>query len=86
MADTKRRLAQLEAVAVQRQREMVVEIARASGQTVDKFLADAERFFALPLSAQLAEVARIAAALQAEGMTMDDVEDIKASLVREYRP
>jgi thymidine kinase len=86
MADTKRRLAQLEAAAVQRQREIVAEFARESGQTVDEVLADAEQFFALPLAEQLAEVDRIAAELEAQGMTMDDVEDIKATLIREYRP
>jgi hypothetical protein len=86
MADTKRRLAQLEAAAVRRQREMVAAFARASGQTIDEVLADAEQFFALPLAEQLAEVDRIAAELEAQGMTMDDIEEIKATLIREYRP
>jgi thymidine kinase len=86
MGNSRRRLAQLEAAAVQRQREIVAEFARASGQTVDEVLADAEQFFALPLAEQLAEVDRIAAELEAQGMTMDDIEEIKATLIREYRP
>jgi hypothetical protein len=56
------------------------------GLTAEELLEEAEAFFALSLEDQLAKVDEIAAALQTEGMTMDDVDDLKAMLTREYRP
>jgi hypothetical protein len=78
-----RRLRRLEAW---RQRQKLTAMAAEVGLTVDELLEEAHEFFSLPLAEQLAEVDRIAPHLQAEGMTMDGIDDIKADLARYYRP
>jgi hypothetical protein len=74
-----RRLRQLEA---RRQRQKLAAMAAEVGLSYDEMLEEAHEFFALPLAEQLAEVDRIVPELQAEGMTMDDIDDIKADLAR----
>ncbi len=83
MGDISRRLAIAEARA---QRVMIRQVAREYGLTYAEFMEEAETFFRLPLAEQLAEVDRIAAELQAHGMSMDDVAEIKATLTTHYRP
>jgi hypothetical protein len=81
-----RRITRLEAAAAERQgRQILGEIAAAEGLTVDELAQEAEAFLGLPLAAQLAEVDRIAAELAAQGLAMNDRDEIKAILVREYR-
>jgi hypothetical protein len=69
-----------------RQRQEITAIAAEQGLTYDELMQEAHEFFALPLEEQLAKVDEIAAGLQAEGMSWDDVEEIKATLVQHYRP
>jgi hypothetical protein len=69
-----------------RQRRMIAAMAAEVGLTADELLEEAHEFFSLSLEDQLAQVDAIAAALQAEGLTMDDVDDLKATLRREYKP
>ena len=83
MADINRRLARAETRA---QRAMIQRTAAEYGLTYDEFMEEAEAFFRLPLAEQLAEVDRIAAELQAHGMSMDDVAEIKATLTTHDRP
>jgi hypothetical protein len=78
-----KRLRHLEA---RRRRRTIVAMAADVGLTAEELLEEAGAFFALSLEAQLAEVDEIAAALQAHGLSMDDVDDLKATLTREYRP
>lgn len=49
-------------------------------------MAEAREFFAPPLAEQLAKIDAVHAELQAEGMTMDDIGDIKETLIRYYVP
>jgi hypothetical protein len=77
-----RRLRRLEAG---RRRREIAATAAQYGLTYEQLIEEAEMFFAQPLDAQLAQVDEIAAELQAEGMTMDDIDGIKADLVRYYR-
>ena len=83
MGDISRRLAIAEARA---QQVMIRQVAREYGLTYAELMEEAETFFRLPLAEQLAEVDRIAAALQAHGMSMDDVAEIKATLTTHDRP
>jgi hypothetical protein len=76
----------LEAARARRQRQEIAAMAAEHGLTYDEFMEEAEAFFALPLAEQLDKVDAIAAELQAEGFGMDDVDEIKATLIREYRP
>jgi hypothetical protein len=78
-----RRLRRLEA---QRQRQEIAAVAAEHGLTYDELMQEAEAFFSLPLEDQLAKVDAIAAQLQAEGFSWDDVEEIKSTLTREYKP
>jgi hypothetical protein len=81
------RLEEAQALAeAQRIRQMYATTAAEHGLTVEEFMEEAECFLSQSLEDQLAEIDRIAAALEAEGMTWDDVADIKATLTREYRP
>jgi hypothetical protein len=77
-----RRLRRLE---VWRQRREIAAMAAEVGLTADELLQEAREFFALPLEEQLAKVDEIATELQAEGMSWDDVAEIKATLVQHYR-
>ena len=82
-----RRVARLEAAQARRRwRAEVTAMAAECGMSYAEFMEEAETFFRLPLAEQLAEVDRIAAALQAEGMSMDDVAEIKATLTTHDRP
>ena len=83
MGDISRRLAIAEARA---QQVMIRQVAREYGLTSAELMEEAETFFRLPLAEQLAEVDRIAAELQAHGMSMDDVAEIKATLTTHDRP
>jgi hypothetical protein len=65
---------------------MIQRTAAEYGLTYDEFMEEAEAFFRVPLAEQLAEVDRIAAELQAHGMSMDDVAEIKATLTTHDRP
>ena len=80
------RLKRIEAAHARRQRQEIAAMAAEHGLTYDEFVEEAEAFFTLSLEDQLAKVDEIAAALQAEGMTMDDVDELKATLTREYKP
>jgi hypothetical protein len=86
MSRRRQRLDAIEAAEARRYRAMVAAIAAEYGLTYDELTKGAEAFFNLPLPKQLAEVDRIADALRAEGMSMDDVEEIKADLTRYYQP
>jgi hypothetical protein len=61
-------------------------VAAEFGFDAAELMDEAEAFFALPLVEQLAEVDRIAAESLTQGIPWDEVEAIKATLVREYRP
>jgi hypothetical protein len=78
-----RRIERLEAYQL---RHMYRQIAAEFGMDPEELQAEAQDFFSQSLEHQLAEVDRLAAALQAEGMRMDDIDEIKQTLVREYRP
>jgi hypothetical protein len=78
-----RRLRRLEA---HRQRQQLTAMAAEVGLTVAELLEEAGLFFALPLEEQLAKVDEIAEELRAEGMSADDLDDLKATLTREYQP
>jgi hypothetical protein len=80
------RLKRLEQLEAEHQRRTIPAMAAEQGLTYEELLEEAEEFFALPLTVQLDKVDAIAAELQAEGMTMDDIAGIKATLVQEYRP
>jgi hypothetical protein len=86
MSNLQRRLDALEATRARRQRREIAAMAAEHGLSYDEFMAEAEAFFSLSLEDQLAKIDVIAAELQAEGFSMDDVEEIKATLIREYRP
>jgi hypothetical protein len=68
------------------ERRMIAAMAVEQGLTYEELLEEAEEFFSLPLAVQLDKVDAIAAELQAEGLSWDDVEKIKATLILEYRP
>jgi hypothetical protein len=82
----KHRLDAIEAARARRQRRMMAATAAEYGLSVDEFLEEAEAFFTLPLAEQLAQVDDIDAELRRQGMSMNNVADIKATLIREYRP
>jgi hypothetical protein len=75
----------LRRLKVTRQRREIAAMAAEVGLTADELLQEAREFFALPLEEQLAKVDEIATELQAEGMSWDDVAEIKATLVQHYR-
>jgi hypothetical protein len=81
--DLRRRLDALEAAETRRNYEIV---AAEYGMDPDELMEEAEAFFALSLAEQLAEVDRIDAEPRAEGLVMEDFAEIKADLIREYRP
>jgi molybdate-binding protein len=76
----------LDRVQAEYQRRTIAAMAAAQGLTYEELLEEASAFLALPLAVQLDQVDAIAAELQAEGLNSDDVEEIKATLTREYRP
>jgi hypothetical protein len=78
--------ARLNRLAAEYQRRMIAATAAEHGLTYAEFMEEAEEFFSLPLAEQLAKVDAIAAELQAEGLSWDDIDDMKATLIREYRP
>jgi hypothetical protein len=80
------RLKRLEQLEAEHQRRTITAMAAEQGLTYEELLEEAEEFFALPLAVQLEKVDEIAAELQAEGLSMDDLNAIKATLIREYRP
>jgi hypothetical protein len=80
------RLNRLERLEAEHRRRTITAMAVEQGLTYEELMEEAKVFFALPLAAQLDKVDAIAAELQAEGMTMDDIAGIKATLVQEYRP
>jgi hypothetical protein len=67
-------------------RQKITAMAAEVGLTAEELLEEAEAFFALSLEEQLAQADEIAAALQAEGLSMDDLDDLKGTLRREYKP
>jgi hypothetical protein len=79
MMNLKARLERLE-------RRMITAMSAEQGLTYEEFLEEAEAFFSLPLAEQLAQVGDIDAELRRQGMSMDDIADIKATLIRKYRP
>jgi|Tabmets5t2r1_1033131.scaffolds.fasta_scaffold343831_1 hypothetical protein len=68
------------------QRRTITAMAAAQGLTYEELMEEADRFLSQSLAEQLAEIDGIAEALEAEGMTWDDVADIKATFIGEYRP
>jgi hypothetical protein len=83
---SKARLKRLEQLEAEHQRRTIAALAAEQGLTYEELLEEAAEFFALPLATQLAKVDAIAAELQAEGLSWDEVEEMKATLTREYRP
>jgi hypothetical protein len=77
------RLRRLEA---RRRRQQLTAMAAEVGLTVDELLEEAELFFALPLEEQLARVDEITEELRAQGFSTDDLDEMKDTLTREYRP
>ena len=79
-----RRLNHLEARC---HRRMIAVTAAEYGLSPHDLLEEAEVFFSQSLDQQLAEVDRLAPDLIAEGIcTAPELDDIKATLMREYRP
>jgi hypothetical protein len=76
----------LDRLQAEYQRCTITALAAAEGLTYEEMMAEAERFLSQSLEEQLAEIDGIAEALQAEGMTWDDVAELKATLTRECRP
>jgi hypothetical protein len=76
----------LDRLQAEYQRRTITPLATAQGLNYEELLEEAEEFFALPLAVQLNKVDAIAAELQAEGWSGGDVEALKATLIREYRP
>jgi hypothetical protein len=68
------------------QRRMIATMAAEQGLTYDELLEEAREFFRLPLVEQLAKIDDIQQELCREGMSMDHIDDMKAMLIREYRP
>jgi hypothetical protein len=68
------------------QRRMIAIMAAEQGLTYDELLEEAQLFFSLPLVEQLAKIDDIHEELCREGMSMEDITDMKAMLIREYRP
>jgi hypothetical protein len=81
-----RRLNTIQTARARRQRQEIAAMAAEHGLTYDEFMEEAEVFFALSLEDQLAKVDAVAAELRAEGLSMDDLDELKATLTREYRP
>jgi hypothetical protein len=75
----------LRRLKVTRQRREIAAMAAEVGLTADELLVEAREFFARPLEEQLAQVDEIAEALRAEGLSWDDVAEIKATLVQHDR-
>jgi hypothetical protein len=82
----KRRLDAIEVARARQQRRIIAATAAEYGLSVNEFLEEAEAFFTLPLAEQLAQVDDIDAELCRQGISMNDIADIKATLIREYRP
>jgi hypothetical protein len=80
------RLKRLEQLEAEHQRRTITAMAAEQGLTYEELMEEAAEFFALPLATQLAKVDAIAAELQAEGLSWEDVDELKATLIREYRP
>jgi hypothetical protein len=81
------RLTRLEHAAAERQMRRIYAVAAAEmGVDPEELRQECEAFLALPLAEQLAEVDRLEAALRAEGQTMPEVDEIKATLIRECKP
>ena len=83
---SKARIKRLEQLETEHQRRTITAMAAEQGLTYEELLEEAEAFFSLPLVEQLAKVDEIEAELRHNGMSWDDVADIKATLIREYRP
>ena len=86
MSNLQRRMDALEAAQARRQYRMIAATAAEYGLSADELLEEAHDFLALPLAEQLAEVDRIEAELRSAGFSTEDLADIKATLIREYRP
>jgi hypothetical protein len=81
----KRRLDAIEVARARRKRRIIAATAAAYGLSVAEFLEEAEAFFTLPLAEQLAQVDEINAEIRRQGLSMDAIADINATLIREYR-
>ena len=86
MGNLQRRMDALEAAQARRQYRMIAATAAEYGLSADELMEEAHEFLALPLAEQLAEVDRIEAELRSAGFSTEDLADIKATLIREYRP
>jgi hypothetical protein len=86
MISLKARLGRLEKLETEHQRRTITAMAAEQGLTYEEFMEEAEAFFSLPLVEQLSKVDDIEAELRREGMSIDGIADIKATLIREYRP
>jgi protein-disulfide isomerase-like protein with CxxC motif len=78
-----RRIERLEAW---QQRQLYRQIAAEFGMDPDELQEEAEDFFSQSLEDQLAEIDRLRAEMEAEGVPWEEADEIKATLVREYRP
>jgi len=76
----------LERLEAEHQRRTITAMAAEQGLTYEELLGEAAEFFALPLAQQLEQVDAMATELQAEGLSWDQIEELKATLTREYRP
>jgi hypothetical protein len=83
MSNHTRRLRALEHA---RLRRSLTEAGQPYGLSADDLLDEARQFFALPLAAQLAEIESIMPQLRQQGFTDTDLVDMRALLIREYRP
>jgi hypothetical protein len=80
------RLTQMERELQRRRAAEVRRIAQEFGLTVEALLQEAEQFLSQPLEAQLAQVDEIAAEMAANSEPWPELDAIKATLMREYRP
>jgi hypothetical protein len=85
-----RRISRLEAEEAERDerwlRGLYAEVAAEFRLHPEEVYEEGERFLSLPLAEQLAEVDRLHAEMVAEGLTMDNAEDIKRTLTEHCRP
>jgi hypothetical protein len=65
--------ARLDRLEAEYRRRLITAMAADAGLTCEPLMEEAAEFFALPLAEQLAQVNAIAAGLQAEGLSWDDV-------------
>jgi hypothetical protein len=76
----------LKACELAHMRRLAAESGAPYGLTAEEILDEARRFFALPLSEQLAEVQAHTPMLRGHGFTDADLAHVRETLIRHYRP